>query len=252
MVWNFSRFFYGAARYVRGRVRNANGASGQNGEARLFGSNEKTTGFSVFTIFGKGGATNGVGDGEGVWPSVTTDRRAARITILIQYNFIIQVLSMSDLLSIIDDERDPSVPPNSPLGERGERLAVDHLIRNGYEIVVTNFKVPVGRNSKGVAVTGEIDIIAIDGDTLCFVEVKTRTSEDFAPAITAVDRRKQRQITRTSKVYRRLFRLEKAKVRFDVVTVILPKDGKPNITLTKGHWSDGQFRKPHWDSPSWA
>lgn len=153
--------------------------------------------------------------------------------------------------SIIEKSKSIESPRDS-LGDRGERLAVDHLIRNGYEIVVTNFKVPVGRNSKGVAVTGEIDIIAIEGETLCFVEVKTRTSEDFAPAITAVDRRKQRQITRTSKVYRRIFHLEKAKVRFDVVTVIMPKDGKPNITLTKGHWSDGQFRKPYWDSPNWA
>ena len=143
-------------------------------------------------------------------------------------------------------------PPQISLGDRGEKIAAEHLIRSGFEIVVTNFKVPVGRNSNGVAVTGEIDIIAIDGDMLCFVEVKTRSSEDFAPAITAVDRRKQRQITRTSKVYRRMFHLEKATVRFDVVTVILPKDSKPNITLTKGHWTDKQFRKPHWDSPGWA
>lgn len=159
---------------------------------------------------------------------------------------------MSDLLSIIDDELNPTVPTNSSLGDRGERLAVEHLIRRGYEIIVTNFKVPVGRNSKGVSVTGEIDIIAIDGNTLCFVEVKTRTSEDFAPAIAAVDRRKQRQITRTSKVYRRMFGLEKAKVRFDVVTVIMTNGDKPNITLTKGHWTDGRFRKPHWDAQSWA
>lgn len=159
---------------------------------------------------------------------------------------------MSDLISITVNQLEPPKPSTSSLGERGEKLAVDHLIRQGYDIVVTNFKVPVGRNSKGVSVTGEIDIIAIDGDSLCFVEVKTRTSEDFALAITAVDRRKQRQITRTSKVYRRLFHLEKAKVRFDVITVIMPKDDKPNVTLTKDHWTDGQFRKPRWDSPNWV
>jgi len=153
---------------------------------------------------------------------------------------------MSDLLSIIDDALETGESAKPSLGERGERIAVEHLIRNDFQIVVTNFKVPVGRNSKGVSVTGEIDIIAIDGDTLCFVEVKTRTSEDFAPAITAVDRRKQRQITRTSKVYRRLFHLEKATARFDVITVVMPNDGKPNITLTKSHWSEGSFAKRNW------
>src|SRR5205809_6235621 len=88
------------------------------------------------------------------------------------------------------------------LGERGEALAAEHLIRHGYRLIVSNFKVPVGRNSKGVQVTGEIDIIALDGETLCFVEVKTRRSDEFTPVITNVDLRKQRQITRTAKIYR--------------------------------------------------
>lgn len=156
---------------------------------------------------------------------------------------------MSEILSVIDHEIVSNESAKISLGDRGEQLAVEHLIRKGYDIVVTNFKVPVGRNSKGVSVTGEIDVIAIDGDTLCFIEVKTRTSEDFAPAITAVDRRKQRQITRTSKAYRRLFNLESVNVRFDVVTVVLPKDAKPNITLTRSHWNESVFRKPRWNGP---
>ncbi|HMT09945.1 MAG TPA: YraN family protein [Pyrinomonadaceae bacterium] len=156
---------------------------------------------------------------------------------------------MSDVLSIIDDERPANRSTKLSLGDLGEKLAVDHLIRKGFDIVVTNFKAPVGRNSKGVSVTGEIDIIAIDGDTLCFVEVKTRTSEDFAPAITAVDLRKQRQITRTSKVYRRLFNLESAKVRFDVITVVSPNNEKPAITLTKSLWTEGSFSKRRWHEP---
>src|SRR5437867_4637819 len=103
---------------------------------------------------------------------------------------------MSDLQTIIS----PAAPSNERvtevLGTRGEALAAEYLIKNGYRLVVSNFKVPVGRNSRDAQVTGEIDIIALDGKTLCFIEVKTRTSEDFAPVITAVDLRKQRQIAR--------------------------------------------------------
>src|SRR6266851_1766966 len=86
-------------------------------------------------------------------------------------------------------------------GERGEALAADFLVRHGYRLVVANFKVPVGRNSKGVQVTGEIDLIALDRDALCFIEVKTRRSDEFTPVITNVNTRKQRQIIRTAKVY---------------------------------------------------
>src|SRR6188472_1706768 len=109
---------------------------------------------------------------------------------------------MSAVVSIFED-----VPAETriALGDRGETLAADFLIQNGFRLVAANFKVPVGRNSKGVQVTGEIDIIALEGETLCFVEVKTRRSADFTPAITAVDVRKQRQITRTARIYRRIF-----------------------------------------------
>ncbi len=142
-----------------------------------------------------------------------------------------------------------ATPPS--LGERGEQLAVNYLINKGYQIVVTNFKVPVGRNSKGVAVTGEIDIIAIDGKTLVFVEVKTRRSEEFTPVITAIDHRKQRQITRTSKVYRRIFNLMEMQCRFDVVTVLMPKGETPTVTLTKDFWSEKSFRKRRWRDEAW-
>src|SRR5438309_3080593 len=108
---------------------------------------------------------------------------------------------MDEILSIT--ELHPQTLPS--LGERGERIAADFLMTSGYRLVVSNFKVPVGRNTKGVQVTGEIDLIALDGDTLCFVEVKTRRSDEFTPVTTNVDLRKQRQIIRTAKVYRRLF-----------------------------------------------
>jgi|SRR5580765_1131790 len=137
------------------------------------------------------------------------------------------------------------------LGDRGEALAAEYLIKNGYRLVVSNFKVPVGRNSKGVSVTGEIDIIALDGETLCFIEVKTRRSDEFTPVITNVDKRKQRQITRTAKLYRRIFNLREMDHRFDVVTVLMPRHATPEIELTKGFWSEATFRKSNWQDAHW-
>ena len=137
------------------------------------------------------------------------------------------------------------------LGEHGEALAAEYLVKNGYRLVIANFKVPVGRNTKGVSVTGEIDLIALDGETLCFVEVKTRRSDEFTPVITAVDTRKQRQITRTAKVYRRIFGVWEMEYRYDVVTVLMPKHAVPEIELTKGFWIDSKFRKQTWNNQAW-
>jgi putative endonuclease len=137
------------------------------------------------------------------------------------------------------------------LGERGETLASEFLAASGFRLVVANFKVPVGRNSKGVQVTGEIDIIALDGETLCFIEVKTRRSDEFTPVITAVDVRKQRQITRTARVYRRIFGIRDMVYRFDVVTVLMPKHAEPEIKLTRAYWNESKFRKSTWNHEIW-
>ena len=154
---------------------------------------------------------------------------------------------MDEILSVV------SVPPKAsiPLGEQGERLAARHLIKNGYHIVAANFKVPVGRNGKGVQVTGEIDIIALDGTTLCFIEVKTRRSDEFTPIITNVNLRKQRQIIRTARVYRRIFGVRDIEVRYDVVTVLLPRHARPHIELEKDFWTEGKFRKRRWEQAFW-
>jgi putative endonuclease len=139
----------------------------------------------------------------------------------------------------------------SLLGAEGEALAVEFLQTNGYRIVLTNFRVPVGRNSKGVQVTGEIDVVGLDDQTLCFVEVKTRRSEEFTPAITAVDTRKQRQITRTAKIYRRIFGVYEMPHRFDVVTVVMPLTSEPTFELSKSFWSESKFRKRSWHREIW-
>lgn len=136
---------------------------------------------------------------------------------------------------------------SSDLGLKGEKLAADHLASQGYRLVVANFEAPVGRNSRGVQVTGEIDIVALDGDVLCFIEVKTRRSEMFGGPLSAVDLRKQRQITRTARVYRRIFRVFEMDHRFDVVTVLLERDSSPKIELVRGFWTESRFRKQYWN-----
>jgi putative endonuclease len=144
---------------------------------------------------------------------------------------------MSEILSLKTRAAD--------VGGFGEDEAARFLEANGYRLVMRNFKVPIGRNTVGAQVTGEIDVIAVDGETLCFIEVKTRSSDDFAPIIAAVDRRKQRQITRTARVYRKMMHLTQMPIRFDVVTVLL-QSGMPKIELTKAFWTESKFKKKTW------
>lgn len=152
---------------------------------------------------------------------------------------------MSEFHSILKPDVRSRVRATSEVGDRGERIAARFLEANGYRLVLSNFKVPVGRNSKGVSVTGEIDLIALDGETLCFVEVKTRTSSDFASPVTNVNKRKQRQIIRAARVYKRIFGVTETPHRFDVVSVVMEKP-TPLIELVKDFWSEGSFRKRAW------
>lgn len=138
------------------------------------------------------------------------------------------------------------------LGRQGEEWAAEHLKRKGYRLVASNFILPVGRNLRGAIVHAELDIVAYEGATLCFIEVKTRRSDWFAAPEANVDLRKQRQISRAARVYRRLFDQESAPSRYDVVTVILPPADEenpaptPQLTLFRNFWTDEKFRKRRW------
>lgn len=136
------------------------------------------------------------------------------------------------------------------LGRRGEELAAAYLDQQGYAIVAANFTLPVGRNLRGVIVNAEIDLVAYDRATLCFVEVKARASDWFAPPQANVDRRKQRQITRAARAYRRLFSLEDEPYRFDVVSVVLPAEGDNDtqlqVDLLRNFWTERQLQKRRW------
>ena len=141
--------------------------------------------------------------------------------------------------------------PHFALGEHGEALAIEHLRQAGYQIVAANFSLPIGRNLRGAVVNAEIDVVAYDGPTLCFIEVKTRGS-DFAPPQTNVDLRKRRQIARAGRRYRKMFGLADEPYRYDVVTVIAkPSDSLERIELLKNFWTDEQLRKKRWHEPYW-
>jgi putative endonuclease len=136
------------------------------------------------------------------------------------------------------------------LGRRGEEFAAAYLQQAGYRIVAANFAIPVGRNRVGAPIVVEMDIVAYDDDVLCFVEVKTRSSDWFAEPQVNVDRRKRRQIARAARAYRRMFGLEGARYRYDVVTLVLPEELKPSIApdiqLLRNYWREEQLKKRAW------
>src|SRR5688572_3142231 len=89
-----------------------------------------------------------------------------------------QSMAKENPAPVLEPER---VADHIGLGRRGEEWAVAFLERAGYRIVGANFKLPIGRNARDVTTTAEIDIVAYDGPILCFIEVKTRASDWFAP-----------------------------------------------------------------------
>ncbi len=96
-----------------------------------------------------------------------------------------------------------------PLGRRGERAAEKYLKRNGYRVVARNFR----------ASGAEIDLVAIDGETLVFVEVKTRRSRAGGAPEEAVDARKQLRMRRAAEAFSVQYRIGERELRFDIVAV---------------------------------
>lgn len=128
-------------------------------------------------------------------------------------------------------------PDHLALGEKGEAEAYFYLRRLGYRIVATNFRAPHDH--------GEIDLIGWDGNELCFIEVKTRTDDSFAPPSMAVTKEKQAHIRAVAKAYLRRSPGEHPPCRFDVVSVVPSGAGQePQITLGKAAFSWSPGRKP--------
>ena len=96
------------------------------------------------------------------------------------------------------------------MGRRGERLAVQHLRWEGYKVLYRNYRAPHG---------GEVDIVCREDDTLVFVEVKTRSSEDFGAPGEAVTAEKQKLIARGALAWLKLLGNPEVLFRFDIVEV---------------------------------
>jgi putative endonuclease len=158
---------------------------------------------------------------------------------------------MPEILTLNFEQKPPAASIASEIGRAGEDLAAQYLIRRGARLVCSNFKVPIGRNIRGAAVTGEIDLIALERDVLCFIEVKTRSTDDYASPLAAVDLRKQRQITRTARIYRKIFNLQNIKFRYDAVAIVLNDKKSPKIEHFKNFWTESKFRKKFWSDEIW-
>ena len=109
------------------------------------------------------------------------------------------------------------------LGRKGEEVAVDFLKKQGYRIIKRNYRCRAG----------EIDIIAKQGSSLAFIEVKTRRSTRFGLPEEAVSYEKKRHLTRVALGYFTHYRIKETKCRFDVVSVVVNENGVKEIRLIK-------------------
>jgi putative endonuclease len=99
------------------------------------------------------------------------------------------------------------------LGSRGEDLAHRLLRQKGLTVVARNYRTRTGN--------AEVDLVAREGDTVVFIEVKTRSTDEFGPPSDAVDAEKRRRIMRGAADYLRHAELTWDQARFDVISVVL-------------------------------
>jgi putative endonuclease len=113
-----------------------------------------------------------------------------------------------------------------PLGEQGEENACKFLARCGMKILGRNYRCPVG----------EVDIIALDktplglaGQTVVFVEVKTRCDDSYTDPESAVDAEKRRRMKKVANYYLTVREGEDLAIRFDIVSIVMRPGEKPQI-----------------------
>lgn len=118
------------------------------------------------------------------------------------------------------------------LGTLGERAGAKFLKKQGYRIIETNYRTRYG----------EIDIIAEDGDTLVFVEVKTRRTDDpnYSPFLN-VRFKKQRKITQLARFYCDKRNIYDKPIRFDVLGVTQIESAEPKFELIQGAFGERRF-----------
>ncbi len=106
-----------------------------------------------------------------------------------------------------------------PLGPAGEQEAAKFLQKQGYRILARGHRQRLG----------EIDLVALDRETIVFVEVKTWRDGDAGDPSEAVDAKKQDRLTRAALIYLKRRRLLEQRTRFDVISIVWPKDQEPKI-----------------------
>lgn len=116
----------------------------------------------------------------------------------------------------------PGQPVGGDLGGRGENVAARFLRDLGYKVLIRNYKTELG----------EVDIIARDGNTIVFVEVKTRVTDEPTPE-DQVNDPKRHQMTKAAKQYMARYGTPQPPARFDVVAIIWPANRDPVIRHTQ-------------------
>src|SRR5271163_34462 len=127
--------------------------------------------------------------------------------------------------------RKPSHAPHLALGIRGEEAAFFYLRREGYVITA--------RSWRSHRYAGDIDLIGWEGDCLCFIEVKTRTTREVASAESAVDESKRKTLRKMARHYMRQLPAPAA-IRFDVLAIYFETGKQADFTLFKSAfgWSE--------------
>ncbi|MGC9159413.1 MAG: YraN family protein [Terracidiphilus sp.] len=139
------------------------------------------------------------------------------------------------------------VVPHLATGIDGEDAALFYLRRKGYTVVARRW-------SSG-ELPGDVDLIAWQGTALCFIEVKTRTAHDDAPAEIAVDAQKRRLLRRLARAYLAQLPAEPVpRVRFDVLSVYLVPGQKKEFVHFENafDWSEQRYWRPSPSSSSQA
>ena len=117
------------------------------------------------------------------------------------------------------------------LGQSGEQLAAAYVRARGYTIVQTNVRFPVG----------EIDLIARQGEVLCFIEVRSASSAAWGGPLATVTYPKQQRLIHAAQWYLKRLRTLPPQIRFDVIAITWRAGGTPSFELIQGAF----------DAPSW-
>ena len=118
-------------------------------------------------------------------------------------------------------------PAGPHRGDAGEDLACAHLQARGMKVLARNYRCRAG----------EIDVVANDGGTLVFVEVKERSSDSHGAAVEAVTAEKRRRVVRAARVYAATHGQSEARIRFDVLAIDWSPEG-PRVRHDAGAFGE--------------